>query len=420
MRKLILPSLILFSPFISRCLELSNKFDLILAPSYTKQAQSTLNPGNQILQRPRTTLISEVRADFKIMINKKWFFIARPQWVLTHQQIYTESPDSKKTELFGKLDLSDFFTDYQINESLNVAIGLQNYQWGPAELLSPSNPIFHFQSQQKSFLHKEKGKVLAKLNWDPSQDWNLLLLNEFLSNNEPEFIADEDFKNKSLFRIENKLSNPFNYWGLTIGTEQNQDLFVGAYGNWTFYETLSFYVDSKHRKGRYHYRPEQNFLGLYDLTLAPREKESIFNLSVLGLRYEEDIDLRLEYVNNQIGFNKSELKNAITSASTLSPNLVQNLKRFQNTGLEFLGQNYLYISLRKNNVLKFMFKDLIFSTRYLHSMQDSSGVLQMVFEKPIFVSATGYLESQLSLGEDAKEFTLADRSRVALGFQFPF
>ena len=45
-----------------------------------------------------------------------------------------------------------------MNPKLSFTAGLQTYQWGPAELINPSNPFYHFQSQQGTFGFKSKGK----------------------------------------------------------------------------------------------------------------------------------------------------------------------------------------------------------------------------------------------------------------------
>ncbi len=282
---------------------------------------------------------------------------------------------TQEQENKSKVDLTDAFYERYWSNNFSTTIGLQVYQWGPAEFLNVSNPIFHFNSKQRNLFYKEKGQFLLRGNYTLNKENNLILLLQPISNNELEWIAETTFSPKGLIKYEKSWSGTANQIGLVAGIEEKNNAFLGQYFNVTFAETFSIYGDAKESKNRLNFVPNQvgGFTVLDSADIQPLEWGT---LAVVGARWEGDFDVRVEQIYNGAGFDKNELAQLVLSISDFAnPAYLRNLSRFQRIGLELLGKNYTYFSFRMNEPLKF--KDFNVYARYLYSGQDGSSSSQV-------------------------------------------
>ena len=213
--------------------------------------------------------------------------------------------------------------------------------------------------------------------------------------------------------METRFSNSFDYLGLTFGSEQERRQFIGSYGNWQIRDSVSIYFDAKEKWGQSHYEPSTNAFGFNDMIEAQEKLSQMYLLAVTGFRFEDNFDFRIEYIYNQAGFDSKNLEKAISAATTLTLNFAPNVRRFQKSGLEFLGKHYLYTSLRVPDLGSK--NDVQTSLRYFHSLQDNSAIVGGNLETPLSDSTVGYLDFSYALGSENKEFTLTDRSSVGAG-----
>jgi len=143
-------------------------------------AESFINPGNQVLQLPSENLGADIRAEGKWRGEKNQILI-RPRYQAEKIRTEVGGVSSEKNE--SDWDITDAFWESQLSQDISITAGLQVYQWGPAELLNPSNPLFHFNSRQKSFGYKEKGKVLLRGNYTIGKLDSLVFILEPVPNN---------------------------------------------------------------------------------------------------------------------------------------------------------------------------------------------------------------------------------------------
>jgi hypothetical protein len=346
-------------------------------------ADSIINAQNQILKLPQEQAEIDVRGELKWRKGLDQV-IVRPRLSSTYKNIVYGANSTQEQENKSKADLTDAFYERYWSNSFSTTLGLQVYQWGPAEFINASNPIFHFNSRQRNLFYKEKGQVLLRGNYTFNKENNLVLILQPISNNEPEWIAEAEFSPKGLVKYEKSWSGTANQVGLVAGIEEKNNVFLGQYFNFTFAERFSIYADVKESKNRINFVPNQvgatTFLDTPDM--MPLEWGT---LAVAGARWEGDFDLRLEQIYNGAGFDKSELNQVILSISdATNPAYLRNLSRFQRIGLELLGKNYTYFSFRMNEPLKF--KDFNIYARYLYSGQDGSSSSQ-------FEADLGFLEA---------------------------
>ncbi|MDG0815471.1 hypothetical protein [Bdellovibrio svalbardensis] len=411
------PVLLLFSSLTAQAAkkwDYRNTFESYLYYTNSSPLDNGVNPGNQILGLPGHTGVVDLRDDFNILTSKtKW--VVRPRWTLTSTKTEKQNPSSSYTTSQGKLDLTSGYLDWDLSEKWKAVVGLQVYQWGPGEFINPSNVFFHFSNDQRSFFYVQKGLVLARLNWTPSPNWSLVLIDEPISNNEQPFQVEKDFQPKSTLKIDYHTDGSSSL-GAVVGTEGYGRPFFGEYFTWYLTDAVSFYADLRHLVGSYTYDPSMDSNGFIQLVETDPNSGQMFTIADWGLRYEGRVDFRMEWFYNGVGWDKEALKYAIQGITYPNPYLVNNLKRYSHSGLELPGQNYFYLSLRIPDLGKK--KDASLYMRNILSAQDQSGVFQVSADKALSDSWTGYLEVLSSYGADMTEFRLLYGVQGSVGLRW--
>ncbi|MGZ3689941.1 MAG: hypothetical protein ACXVAX_00470 [Pseudobdellovibrio sp.] len=358
-------------------------------------SDTSLNPSNQILKIPKNEFDADLRADLRWKTDDA-SLVFRPRYIYEDQRINGDT----KTDSKG--DITDLFYEKNWSQNFASTVGLQVYQWGPAEFFNATNPLYHFNLSQKNLYYKEKGQVLLRGNYSFDRDSNVVAIIEPISNNEPEWIAEDHFTPKAILKYEEIRAGTSNLFGLVAGQEEKNNKFLGEYFNWQMTESTSFYTDIKVAQNQINFSPVKSgtFTNLVDASSSDRHW---LTFGILGLRWEGDFDVRAEFIYNQAGFNKIDLKalNAAISPS-LNPNYLTNLSRFQKIGLELLGQNYAYFSYRVNE--PYAIKEFNLYLRYILSGQDNSGQGQIEADKVYFEDYTFFANYSVSSGERDSEF----------------
>ncbi|MES3037987.1 MAG: hypothetical protein V4736_08785 [Bdellovibrionota bacterium] len=375
------------------------------------------NVNNRILDLPKYTGLFELRPDFKLSSDRSKI-VLRPQYTVRSMQIEHYFPDETISRTIGKAQLNDFFIENLWTDSFTTVAGLQVYQWGPAELINPSNPLFTFAREQRGLNYKEKGKVLVRSNWSPNQNWSLMLIGEPMSNGEAELRAGEQFNEKGLVKGEWRSKSSLNYVGVVAGREREQRFFFGEYFNFTPWDGFSFYADARHPQGYTAWIPRttSGFVELRDDQLY--DPTNFYTISVAGIRWESRNDFRLEFVHNGVGWDKNLFERSLASLSQISPFTASNFSRFYRPGFDLLTENYIYASLRipdlgkKQNITLYFFN--------LHSLTDDSGMVQGAVDKPFTDTIVGYGELAANYGKDNTEFKLLSDNFFRFGVRLVF
>ncbi|OFZ31401.1 MAG: hypothetical protein A2622_02105 [Bdellovibrionales bacterium RIFCSPHIGHO2_01_FULL_40_29] len=391
--------------------------DVYAVGSNHEIADTDINPNNQVLLLPIFKSEIDFRGEVKWDFNQSKIII-RPRW-LGYQSISENYATSERhVESKGKIDLTDAFVETHWTRSFSTTIGLQVYQWGPAELLSPSNPIFHFNSSQRSLFYKEKGKVLIRSNLSLNKFNSIVAFVEPISNNEPEWRAESDFTVKALIKYEKSWDDSSQYWGLVTGLQEESNYFIGEYINLIPLESVSIYLDARHSQEKNNFTPLFNGIS-YDMMSARTISSNWDSLLISGFRFEGRFDFRLEYIFNQAGFEQEELINAISAIQNfLSPLYASNLKRFTKPGLELLGRQYLYSSIRITEPFSISETNIYF--RWIHSLQDSSSQIQSEGDYSFADSWTGLIGGSYSIGETNSEFKILNNWSLTAGLKASF
>ena len=388
-------------------------FESFLYAQKNQVADSIINPENQVLKVAVGEYHLDLRGEFKWRSEEKQL-VVRPRF-LGHQS-NIELNNKTEVEAKGQADLTDAFYENYWTPKLSTTLGLQVYQWGPAEFLNASNPLYHFNPRQKSAVYKEKGQILLRFNFSPSMQSNYIFMFQPVSNNEAEWIAEDTFTPKFLLKYEKTGKKATNYFGVVAGSEEKNNIFFGEYFNFSFFEGFSLYTDMKHAQNRINFIPEVNG-ALVNLVPETHSEAQWPTLAVFGARWEDTYDVRLEYIYNGMGLSESDLNLAVASVSNFTnPAYPQNLGRFLKPGLELLGQNYLYVSWRVSD--PFRLRELNLYFRYICSLQDKSSQMQFEFDRALWESFLLFSNVSFSNGNIDSEFRLLNAWQALIGLKW--
>ncbi|MGE3261778.1 MAG: hypothetical protein AB7K68_08380 [Bacteriovoracia bacterium] len=335
-------------------------------------AKTPVNPDNLVARIPETALTAEARPDVRLRV-KKARVTARPRLIYTQNN--TKSGAAKTTKNVGRIQWSEAYASLDISDTLALAYGLQNYQWGPSESASPSNRIFRDTVEAKDVLYVVKGKHLVRVNFTPRPGWSEVALFEVSTNGSPEYEAQEKFAQKALLKSEYSWGGGADYAGIVTGWRNHDGLWIGEYFNSDVYEGLSLFFDISHQMGSLAYYPVDNS-GVTVLSQAHKSDKKIYTFATFGGHYAfvNGIDLRFEGIFQEAGYSKKQVQSVWNALASNVPQqqvffAMNSALAYQN-GLEFPGQKYLFSSVRYPNFLNV--RNWTLYARGLLSLQDSS------------------------------------------------
>lgn len=377
---------------------------------------SAFNPTNTVQKIPELGLRTDLIFDYRHTWGSGYKLVARPRGYFEAFQFRSQEPVVIEQSSVGKVEFLEVFGEAWINREVSFTLGLQNYQWGPAEIISPSNPIFHFNRDQRSLLWREGGHALARLNWTPSMEWSHVLIVEGVSNQEPSFIGDRSFVPKALLKSEVRdSSDAQNYLGLIGGTEEESRPFGGLYFNAMPTEGFSVYGDLRITERPFRYTPKATGPLVYNM-LETETAGEWQHIGVFGFRLEtESLDMRAEIISNPMGFDESQFQQALLSVLPSNPQASTNLVRLNRPGLELLAKTYGYISIRAPDIGNNGLWQA--SLRYLHSGLDQSGIIGVSVERNTGDHIVVLFEGRHSMGRAEAEFTLQEKYYSFVGLR---
>jgi hypothetical protein len=360
--------------------------DWLAAVRASAATDSPLNPGNARLRLPQLIALTELRGDLRLELGPRVQFVVRPRargqvttaWVDGQRRVRDDDLEGDWTEAYVALRPSD---------AVSITYGLQNFQWGPTELVAPNNRIFHETGFFRDPLYYVRGRHLLRVNVSAGKQWSFVALGELGDNGDVAFRAGEQFARQALAKLEFTSADGASYVGATAGATDGTPPWLGAYGVLGITEGLSFYADTSHTRGSQAWYPVRvagasvpgATLGTGTTVTAPTFARPFTNvpswrsLAVVGARYTfaRGDDVRVEWLGQDAGWHEADLRvgfdaaRLATSPEAFAPYLAP--------GLEFLGRQLVLVSVRTPELPP---RDRVeVQTRYLHSFTDGSRVI---------------------------------------------
>ncbi len=373
-------------------LALRGHVEWISAAGGSLYRDTPVNPANRVLELPQVAGETELRPHLVAEYGATVRVVARPRLLVQATRAAVgggwrpERSDASAT-------WTELYAAWRLDDRVAIAYGLQNFQWGPAELISPSNRIFHETGFSRDPLYAVRGKHLARVNVSFAGAWTAVLLAEVAPNGEPAFVAAEPFEPKAQLKVEYAVPRGGGYAGVTGGAAQRSRGWFGEYAELPLWGGLSVHSDVVHTAGRRAWYPVDSGGG--DVTWAQTGMESrrLRTLGVGGLRYafEGGVDARLEYVHDDAGWSRRELRLAARAARAEVADAAR-LEAWLAPGFELLGRDLAYASVRVPKLPPGARTEV--QVRYLRSLTDGSGAVYATATRDagdatvLFLSAT--------------------------------
>src|SRR5512133_662714 len=153
------------------------RLEWLTAAGTTVPRDTAVNPDNAVLRLPQAAASTELRPDLRLEAGRDLQGFVRPRLLLQVQKPRVAGawqPESSD----ARVEWIEAYGSWQADERVAFAYGLQNYQWGPGELASPSNRIFHETGFARDALYVVRGKHLVRVNLSAGRAWSAVLLAE--------------------------------------------------------------------------------------------------------------------------------------------------------------------------------------------------------------------------------------------------
>lgn len=391
-----------------------------LTGSQESVRETTANSNNAVLKLPDNQGRFDWRPELKIDESRTKIVI-RPEWYVTNQKVTANGVTSYSTDY--KWQWLDAYMAFQLSDRLAATYGLQNYQWGPAEATSPSNPIFRETAQDRDLLYSTVGRHLLRFNLTPTQQWSFVAMAELSESGAPPNVVDEKFEPTALLKSEYSWGGGARYVGLVVGGKRNGEMFFGEYANFEVFEDFTLYFDVSHESGSHAWYPVKNAsTGLISMSQDRLRSGQTMTFSVAGARYnfQRGTDVRAELVWQEAGYNNDQMGYRWQMMSSQNPNqlaiLATQANRLARNGLEFAGQQYALLSVREPNF--FSVKDWSIYLRGLSSLRDKSAALYLASESALGQHGTLYASVGAGVGADDSELRSFANWNALAGVKF--
>lgn len=350
---------------------------------------SLFNPDNVAgLSSNQTT--TDIRPFLEFSHDRKVDVVLRPRM----RVVFQDQPRHHHDDNFQRdLYVREAFLRVRPIDDVELAVGRQNYQWGPAESVGPSNIFFPQLLFRIEPYYEVRGRNMARANVSFGGEWNLVTMAELPPPDDNSYDTQAELVewnfHRALAKLERSWDNGAKYLGVVAAYQERGEARPGAglYGAWTTSEAWQFYTDVLFQKGR-------GFLAPIGTGLQNNSRDGrYYYYGVTGLRYtfEGGTELRAEAILNQGAYSLAEqrrmkdgLKNPLGQAAFLLAG--------QQPGMALPGRSFLYLALRGNDAGTWLkaFQQPLFGLRALVSGDDGSSFVFTTFEAGLSDSLTLY------------------------------
>lgn len=335
------------------------------------------NPDNAVYQLPTSSYLTEFRPELIGSFDSNYKLVLRPRAYAQVDNRKEETDLYKRNETESKFFVNEAYFAVSPSEEWQVVLGTQNYQWGPAELASPSNAFFRDFGLDKTYFFETRGRAMVRVNYSPTAQLNVVIMGEPTDNgaDRPQF--DRKFHKQVLAKVEYSDASQTNYIGLTATTAEADRPQFGSYGNYEIATAFTAYYDLSNRVGSKTFYPLIDASGA-DFRQTLYDDDTRYTTAVIGFRYvtERAWDIRLEAFNDQLGWTQKDREDALLVFFN-NPD-ARKVNLYLAPGSFFPGREFLYASIR---IPDWGWKDsLTFSLRNFHSLADNTGKLQATLD----------------------------------------
>jgi hypothetical protein len=196
---------------------------------------SVLNAGNQLGISTWEAQLS-VRPDIGLDLDR-WHLSVKPRWSLAHRK-WTQGFQDGRSDTSDEFYVNEWLARVMVTQTLFISYGRENLQWGPAYLISPSNPFIRDNGRDNPKT-EVGGLEYARLLWIPHADWSV----SFISNL-------DDGAHTFLSRFNRKHAVKIDYTGferygsVIVSHEESGRDFMGLLAGWSYSDAMLLYTET--------------------------------------------------------------------------------------------------------------------------------------------------------------------------------
>ncbi len=403
---LVLPALAAASASAQGELSVSGQLDVIGAARGLVPTDTLLNHKNTVLRLSHLALTSEARPSVEVHIGGWLTAVARPRLVggFAMAQVNGDWPEGESAlavtlpELYGTWQASDWFA---------LSWGLQNFQWGPGELASPSNRLFHETGLLRDPLYLVQGRHLVRANLSSGRELSVVGMVELSDTDERPFVAREDFDRSAHLKVE--YADATGRWlvGVVGSAWLEHEPTLGEYAQLQLTDVVALYLDASHGRERRAWYPGRHAFVKRSIDVDEIE---LFSTALVGARLSFDggVEVRGEYLSQQAGWEADDFEDA-----ALLVLATRDLEPYVAPGLELVGQQFIYLALRAPELPPM--KKLTVQPRVLWSLTDRSMAAFVTISAEAGERTTAFLSAFASVGDAHDELARFVRGAVTFG-----
>lgn len=391
---------------------ISGQLQLVAAARALAPADGPLSPanrGNRVLRLPQATLTTELRPSLEVKWGGWLTAVARPRLIggvtATHAVGAWDDPDAAASVL-----LPELFAVWQASDWLALAWGLQNFQWGPGELTSPSNALFHETALLLDPLYLVQGRHLARANLSIGRELSGVVLVEVSEAGAEPFIAREPFAPSAHAKLEYAEAGGRWLVGLTTSATLDHDPTVGEYGQLQLTDAIALFFDVGHAHERRAWYPRRGrFVHLPHEERHQREL-TIDTTALVGARWslESGGELRVEWLEHRAGWSERELADAAAVVAVSG-----DIEPWLAPGFELIGRRFVYLALRVPELPPA--KRVTLQSRVLCSATDRSAAAFVTLTADVSDTTVAFLSALAAVGEPHDELSRLVQGAVTVG-----
>jgi hypothetical protein len=199
---------------------------------------STLNPNN-VLRIPRYQAQLDFRPDFDLNFRQFEFGIKprfQTSWSRVQDGVYAGTDITT-----GTAYINEWIARYRVTNQLIVSYGRENLQWGPSQLLSPSNPFNQFNGKNNPEI-EQPGLDYARIVVIPNSSWTLSMIAN-TGSGRLEQSGQETAPFHRAYAAKLDYTGDKTYFSVIASKRETASYRIGYFGGWTVSDALLAYSE---------------------------------------------------------------------------------------------------------------------------------------------------------------------------------
>lgn len=343
---------------------------------------SRLNPDNA-LAIPRYQTELDFRPDFHLNI-RDFEFGVKPRFTTSWSRVQNglaAGTDTTNATAY----VNEWIARYRVTNQVLVSYGRENLQWGPSQLLSPSNP-FNQNNGKNNPAIEQPGLDYGRVVVIPNASWTMsMIANTGSGRLVPS--GEETIPFRRAYAAKLDYTGDKTYFSLIASKRETAAYRIGYFGGWTVSDALLAYSEGSVALSRDRGLPHPDF----DV------------LAGAAYTLEAGPTVTVEYFHHNAGCTQSEISQCASPAS-IDPTR------------PFPRRDYVLLQYLDTKI----FRKLNVTVRLIQDLNDHSTELVSFFEYEVGQNWQLYLVPSVTRGPSSSEFGSLLRYSVFAGVAFTF